>query len=104
MIPNFMVFFEGIGGYASSLEPLRVEASREFSLLRSADQLRWQIGERLAVYLSPEQEGIARALIIGDQSGIDDALRESIANAGLAHVLAISGLHLTLVVGSVFFF
>ncbi len=63
-----------------------------------------RLGERLAVYLSPEQEGIARALIIGDQSGIDDALRESIANAGLAHVLAISGLHLTLVVGSVFFF
>lgn len=100
---QFHGFFDGIGGYASSLSTLQLIPNQVFSLFRSVDQLRWQIGDRLAVYLSEQQEGIARALIIGDQSGIEDALRESIANAGLAHVLAISGLHLTLVVGSVFF-
>ena len=100
---QFHGFFDGIGGYASSLETMRVAPSSDISLFRSADQLRWTIGDRLAVHLSQQQEGIARALIIGDQSGIEDTLRENIANAGLAHVLAISGLHLTLVVGSVFF-
>ncbi|MCZ4273044.1 ComEC/Rec2 family competence protein [Maritalea porphyrae] len=100
---QFQGFFDGIGGYASSLEPVQKLTPGNGSVWRAIDRLRWGIGERLDIYLSADQAAIARALIIGDQSGINDVLRENIANAGLAHVLAISGLHLTLVVGSVFF-
>src|SRR5690606_22159232 len=53
--------------------------------------------------LSQPASGIARALTIGDQSLIADETRKTMAAAGLAHVLAISGLHLTLVAGGVFF-
>lgn len=100
---QFQGFFDGIGGYASSLERVQVLQVGRASIWKMIDQLRWAIGDRLDVYLSSDQSAIARALIIGDQSGINDELRENIANAGLAHVLAISGLHLSLVVGSVFF-
>jgi len=100
---QFHGFFDGLGGYASSLESVRRVQFNEVSLWSLIDNLRWAVGDRLDIYLSKDQSAVSRALIIGDQSGIDDNLRKNIANAGLAHVLAISGLHLTLVVGSVFF-
>ncbi|MGV8948450.1 MAG: ComEC/Rec2 family competence protein, partial [Candidatus Paracaedibacter sp.] len=51
----------------------------------------------------PGQTGeIAAALITGDRSGIHPTIRQTFTDAGLAHILAISGLHLTLVAGLVF--
>jgi competence protein ComEC len=44
------------------------------------------------------------SLITGDRSGIPDAVRQQYADAGIAHILAISGLHLSIVAGVVFFF
>src|SRR5690606_6701524 len=43
-----------------------------------------------------------RALITGDQSAVVDDARETLATAGLAHVLSVSGLHLTVVAGGIF--
>ncbi|MBN9343379.1 MAG: hypothetical protein BGO76_05525 [Caedibacter sp. 38-128] len=45
---------------------------------------------------------IAAALITGDRSGISEDLRQDFANSGLAHILAISGLHLSIVAGLAF--
>jgi competence protein ComEC len=44
-----------------------------------------------------------RALIVGDRSGIDEALREPFALTGMAHVLVISGLHLGFAAAAGFF-
>src|SRR5439155_22170851 len=49
----------------------------------------------------PEREEM-RALIIGDRGGIDDALRDRFALTGMAHLLVISGLHLSLVASAAF--
>jgi competence protein ComEC len=45
--------------------------------------------------------GIAAALATGDQFGIPDADAEAMRRSGLAHLLSVSGLHLTAVVGAV---
>jgi len=47
--------------------------------------------------------GILKALLLGDRSGIPDSLREDFRRAGIGHLLAISGLHVGLVAGVVFF-
>ena len=39
------------------------------------------------------------ALLIGDDSLMGDSLRENFRDAGLAHMLALSGLHLTILIG-----
>ncbi|MGI9463850.1 MAG: ComEC/Rec2 family competence protein, partial [Aestuariivirgaceae bacterium] len=44
----------------------------------------------------------AEALITGNRAQIKPRLREQLSIAGLAHVLAISGLHMTLVAGGIF--
>lgn len=46
---------------------------------------------------SPEVQGVLNALIIGDRSGILETTREDFNRAGVAHLLAISGLHIGIV-------
>lgn len=47
--------------------------------------------------LPPPEQGLLRALILGEKQGIDTEVREAFQKAGLAHVLAVSGLHVGLV-------
>jgi competence protein ComEC len=47
--------------------------------------------------------GIGSALLTGDKSAISPDIRENFVNSGTAHILAISGLHMSLV-ASIFFF
>ncbi len=100
--PQFQAYFDGIGAYGSAIGPVTVEARGGESWRAIVDGLRHEIGRRIDAVLSPPESGIARALTVGDQSRISDETRETMATAGLAHVLAISGLHLTLVAGGVF--
>lgn len=67
------------------------------------NKLRHFIGQEIRRVL-PDQSGeIAAALIIGDRSGITTEIRDSFIRSGIAHILAISGLHLSLVAGLLFF-
>jgi competence protein ComEC len=47
--------------------------------------------------LLPEGRALVAALVLGDRSEIDPAVRESYRYLGIAHVLALSGLHLGIV-------
>jgi competence protein ComEC len=44
-----------------------------------------------------EARSILRALLIGDRSQLDESHRQNLARTGLAHLLAVSGLHVLLV-------
>ena len=43
-----------------------------------------------------------RALVIGDQGEIGEPLRQTFARTGMAHLLVISGLHLSIVAAAMF--
>ncbi len=45
----------------------------------------------------PKARGLLRAWFLGDRSGLTDSLAEAFRSSGLAHLLAISGLHVGLV-------
>lgn len=49
-----------------------------------------------------DTSAIARALVLGDKRGIDDLLYGDIQASGLAHVLAVSGLHITTLATAVY--
>lgn len=53
--------------------------------------------------LPDETGGLVAALVTGDRSGISQTTRENFAKSGVAHILAISGLHLSLIAGIFFF-
>ena len=99
---QFHAYFDGIGSYGNATGPLDVVEHRNAGLAGAIATLRHGIGARIDRVLAGEQAAIARALTIGDQSRIPDETRTEMATAGIAHVLAISGLHLTLVAGAAF--
>lgn len=58
------------------------------------DQAKQTLRSRVDSLLPDNESGsIVRALVTGDKSGLDHAFRKKVQQAGLAHTLALSGLH-----------
>jgi len=53
---------------------------------------------------SPEVQGVLKALIMGDRTQISETTRQHFNRAGVAHLLAISGLHIGIVAAVAFAF
>lgn len=53
-------------------------------------------------YFTETTKGIAKALVTGDKGDISNKVKNQYANAGISHILAISGLHISLIFGFVF--
>lgn len=66
------------------------------------DALRASVSDRVSAVLPGETGAIAVALITGIRGGIPQEVTEAMRDAGLAHVLAISGLHMMIMAGTVF--
>ena len=60
-------------------------------------RMRMAAGEVLAGICEPEDLGIFQAAILGDKTALDDGVRKLYQRNGIAHLLAISGLHISLV-------
>ena len=67
------------------------------------DSLREAINQRIHVILPGDRGSIASALITGKRNAISEPVREAFYVSSLAHVLAISGFHMAVVAGIVFF-
>src|SRR5207249_1739901 len=65
---------------------------------------RWRerLAGAMAAAVPPPEGAVLRALIVGDEEGIDADLREAFTRAGVVHVLSISGLHVGLVAAAGF--
>ncbi|MCC6982236.1 MAG: ComEC/Rec2 family competence protein [Bauldia sp.] len=101
-------FYDRVGASGFSYGAPRPAEIGEPPLLlqfsRPAQTFRKAIGDRIVAALPGEPGQIARALITGERGGISDATNEALRDSGLAHVISISGLHMALVFGAVFFF
>lgn len=64
---------------------------------------RASVRRALGATLSARTAGITRALVLGDGDAVDDDANRAVRNAGLAHVLAVSGLHVVILVGLLVF-
>jgi competence protein ComEC len=62
---------------------------------------RQRLADHVRSRLPAGEGGIASALATGDQAGIPEHDAEAMRRSGLAHLLSVSGLHLTAVVGAV---
>ncbi|MGB5351551.1 MAG: DNA internalization-related competence protein ComEC/Rec2 [Polyangiales bacterium] len=64
------------------------------------DQARAAVRAQMDDALPPEVAGVARALVLGDGAALGYEQRRTIAAVGLAHLFAVSGLHIALVSGT----
>lgn len=71
-------------------------------VMSAVERARVSIATRIAAGIDGPAGGVAAALATGQRGGIPENVREDMRDSGLAHLLAISGLHLGLVAGFVF--
>jgi competence protein ComEC len=86
----------GIGAVGSLSGPdwivkLPVEGSRNISSVLT--KIRRHLDSKIVGSTSREASGVLRALVLGDKSKVNKSVRSSFQDAGIAHLLAISGLH-----------
>lgn len=101
--PAFAAWFSGLGGTGFAIAPLEARDVEGYRLQRILARWRWQMAEHIREGAAPQTSGIAAALITGDRSGIPPDQAEALRVAGLGHILAISGLHMSLFAGGLFF-
>jgi len=100
---QFQSYFDGIGSYGNSIHPPVVSATGSGGApQRIVSSIRTGIAARIDAVLPEPSAGVARAIINGDQSAVTEDVRTTMATAGIAHVLSVSGLHLTIVAGGAF--
>lgn len=81
-------------GYIEAL--FHVESPTGLNLAGRLDALREKLAAGQIAHLSRENAGFARSLLFGDKTKLELSIREAFRSAGLSHVLAVSGLHLTI--------
>ncbi len=99
------LYFQSVGAVGFVYGRARVILPAERSaptLSQQVETLRGAMTRRIQAVLPGSTGGIAAALITGTRGGIAGEDEAALRDAGLAHVLAIAGLHMVLVGGGVF--
>ncbi len=99
------LWFKGIGATGrviGNVEVVGQRASLAGSFQGWLQNLRTTIGDRIRTQLNGDIGAIGEALITGERAEISREANTSLQISGLAHVLSISGLHMSLVAGGVF--
>lgn len=101
------LYFQRIGALGFTLQPWRPHEMRaNVSLLgemrEESEVLRRDISDRILSLLPGDEGAVAVALVTGEQSLITERTQEAYRVSGLAHLLSISGLHMSLLAGVVF--
>lgn len=100
-------YFEGLkgSGFAESrwflIDCPKEDHSRGFSA--DIANLRQDIVKHIRQVLPPEEASIASAIIAGEKGVVSERQYEQYRNSGLAHFLSISGLHMSMLAGLMFF-
>ena len=97
------MWFQGLGAVGYSVSPLII-VEKKRNIFSTFHQMRQRMAERIKAQIPGEAGTLAAALITGIRGGMPEKLAEAMRNAGIAHLLAISGLHMGLLCGVIFFF
>lgn len=88
-------WFDGLGAVGTVLgTPVRAPGVGQ-----GGQTLRARLSNHIHSRVDGSAGGVAAALVTGDRGAIDPADEEAMRRSGLAHLLSISGLHVTAVVG-----
>lgn len=91
-----VAWFDRIGGTGRGFAPVRIVSGGEIE----GPGLRQRLSAHIERSLDGSAGGIASALATGDEGAISEADAEAMRRSGLAHLLSVSGLHITAVVAA----
>lgn len=97
-------FYDRIGAVGFSPKPPEIiEKGEPKGWERWLNQLRLALAQRIRAQMGEESGPVAAALMVGEESGVSEEVKDAMRDAGIYHVLSISGLHMSLAVGLVYF-
>jgi competence protein ComEC len=106
-------YFQGVGGVGFIPgEPHKISVTPEgwrLIFILRLNRLRWDLTEFIVKSIQPAFKdgnalgGFAAALVSGEQAFVPQSLIHDMRDSGLAHILSISGVHMAVVGGFVFF-
>ena len=96
-------FFQGISAIGYATGYIKVIKKGNTKNLPFITKIKVAIFNSFYANMENKNAAIATALFLGDSKKIDNYTYESIKNSGVAHLLAISGMHIALVAGLIFF-
>jgi competence protein ComEC len=76
-----------------------LDQGRGFPVLAGIYSLRHRLADTLAEVMSEPQASLVQGVVLGMRSNIPESLRDDFTSSGTAHLLAISGLHLSIITG-----
>jgi competence protein ComEC len=92
--------FKGIfsRAYVSAHHVIRHKPVTGFSFARFFSDVRESLSARIdAVFRSPREAGLGKALVFGYKSELDEETVQAFSRSGTSHVLAVSGLHVGII-------
>ncbi len=97
-------YFKQIGaiGYAISKVRILDKGMHLSGVQQYFASLRQKVESRVFASMPPSEAAIAVGILVGDSSAINAEEYEAIRKSGLAHIIAISGMHIVVVVGLIF--
>ncbi|MFZ1990581.1 MAG: ComEC/Rec2 family competence protein [Alphaproteobacteria bacterium] len=101
-----VAWFSGVGavGYGGDTVTILKPAQNAGSdISRWFASLRVVIEDRIDKNMPPRDAAIATALLVGARGGLSQDDTKAMQNAGVSHVLSISGFHFALIAGMIFF-
>ena len=95
-------FFSNLGAVGFSLSPVTITAPGQPGWRDGLRQLRQTIAARILARLPISTGSIAVTLLTGFEQAIPAAERQAFVTAGLAHLLAVAGLHIGIVMATIY--
>ncbi len=96
------MYYKSIGAVGFAYGTPEIESKPVGGIKKIIENLRNDVASNLTQHLTIAG-GVAAALMVGQRTAISENDQEAMRHAGLAHMLAISGLHIGLFFGVVFF-
>lgn len=101
------LFFDRINGTGyvpSRVLPLECEEAGHHYFSDFSAGVRRRVSNYISSVLPPDEAAVAVAIVAGDRSKMSFDLVNAYRDSGLAHFLSISGLHMSMIAGLMFFF
>ncbi len=93
-----IAWFQSLGGVGKAIGPIAV-----INAEHGGPGLRERLSAHVRAQVDGSAGGIASAFATGDRGGIAQGDEEAMRDSGLTHLLSVSGLHISAVVGAAFF-
>ena len=100
-------YFRGVGAVGSltgrvAVKPPPVPPDLALRLAAAVDAARTDLTRRIAEAIGGQAGAVAAALVTGKRGLIDEETNEALRSAGIYHIVSISGLHMVMAAGAIF--